>query len=78
MKKIKLIIILIEIYSVKKVKPVKLNSIKKLKKSKITYKSIPNLKTFLSGNGDKKVLTDKEINLHLLKFKKSIIQFYKI
>ena len=65
------------IYSVKKVKPVKLNSIKKLKKSKITYKSIPNLKTFLSGNGDKKVLTDKEINLHLLKFKKkhnSILQ----
>lgn len=65
------------INSVKKDKPVKLNSIKKLKKRKITYKSIPNLKTFLSGDGDKKILTDKEINLHLLKFKKkhnSILQ----
>ena len=68
------------INSVKKDKPVKLTSIKKLKKRKITYKSIPNLKTFLSGEGDKKILTDKEINLHLLKFKKkhnSILQNLK-
>ena len=68
-------------YSVKKEKPIKIPSIKKLKKKKIiTYKSIPNLKTFLSGDGDKKVLTDKEINLHLLKFKKrhnSILQNLK-
>ena len=69
------------IYSVKKEKPIKIPSIKKLKKKKIiTYKSIPNLKTFLSGDGDKKVLTDKEINLHLLKFTKkhnSILQNLK-
>ena len=69
------------IYSVKKEKPIKIPSIKKLKKKKIiTYKSIPNLKTFLSGDGEKKVLTDKEINLHLLKFTKkhnSILQNLK-
>jgi hypothetical protein len=68
------------ISSVKKEKPIKMASIKKLKKSKITYKSIPNLKTFLSGDGDKKALSDKEINLHLLRFKKkhnSILQNLK-
>ena len=65
--------------TVKKEKPIKMKSIKKLKK-RITYKSIPNLKTFLSGEGDKKILSDKEINLHLLRFKKkhnSILQNLK-
>ena len=60
-------------------KPIKMKSIKKLKK-RITYKSIPNLKTFLSGEGDKKILSDKEINLHLLRFTKkhnSILQNLK-
>lgn len=67
------------IYSVEKEKPIK-KSYRKLKKRKITYKSIPNLKTFLSGDGEKKILTDKEINLHLLKFNKkhnSILQNLK-
>jgi len=65
--------------TVKKEKPIKMKSIKKLRK-RITYKSIPNLKTFLSGEGDKKILSDKEINLHLLRFKKkhnSILQNLK-
>jgi len=69
-----------KISTVKKEKPIKMKSVIKKLRKRITYKSIPNLKTFLSGDGDKKILSDKEINLHLLRFRKkhnSILQNLK-
>lgn len=57
--------------------PIKLTNLKRLKSKKIDYKSIPFLKSFLSGDGKKKILSDNELNKYLLKFKKKNNSFYK-
>ena len=50
-------------------KPIKINNITSLKRKKITVNSIPYLKTFLN-EGEKKIITDKELNYYILEFKK--------